>query len=180
LNLREELHHSLFRGLKSLAAIDLPTQVTFEDLQIWLKYLNLLVPQEGFEPLTPSLRMTARAFSQPLDPDSFSRVSRGETLDYLSGNQPGYSGKLLGGAQVKKFGPQSLGNVLGAVGTYLALVEDPAQMARFKAVADAVAALAKVAALGMSAAEFERLARSRNPASQRSATRWPRPDATVV
>jgi hypothetical protein len=32
-----------------------------------------------------------------------------EELDHLSGNQPGYSGKLLGKKQVKKFGKHSLG-----------------------------------------------------------------------
>jgi len=64
LNLREELHHSLFRGLKSLAAIDLPTRVTFEDLQIWLKCLNLLVPQEGLEPPTPSFKITGHRSGQ--------------------------------------------------------------------------------------------------------------------
>lgn len=124
--------------------------------------LQIIPPPAASIPITGRVLATFtdyaglhRATRARVDELGFSR----ETLDYLSGNQPGYSGKLLGGAQVKKFGPQSLGNVLGAAGTYLALVEDPAQMARLKAVADAVAALAKVAALGMSAAEFERLAR---------------------
>jgi hypothetical protein len=82
-----------------------------------------------------------------------------EALDFLSGNQPGYSGTLLGAAQTKRFGKHSLGSTLGAIGTRLALVEDPAQLEKLKATAEAVAALSKVAALGMSAAEFERLAR---------------------
>src|SRR5882757_4712345 len=81
-----------------------------------------------------------------------------EDLDHLSGNQPGYSGKLLGRAQIKKFGKQSLGNVLGAVGTYLALVEDPEQIAKLKAVAAVLSALSAVAALGITRAEFERIA----------------------
>jgi hypothetical protein len=54
-------------------------------------------------------------------------------LDHLSGNQEGYSGKLLGAKQVKKFGKNSLGQTVGATGTYLLLVEDPEETAKIMA-----------------------------------------------
>ena len=60
------------------------------------------------------------------------RITR-EELDHQSGNQPGYSGKLLGPKQTKKFGIVSLGNTLGGIGCKLLLVEDPVQTARIMA-----------------------------------------------
>jgi hypothetical protein len=54
-------------------------------------------------------------------------------LDHLSGNQEGYSGKLLGAKQVKKFGKQSLGATLGATCCKLVLVEDPEATAKMLA-----------------------------------------------
>jgi hypothetical protein len=54
-------------------------------------------------------------------------------LDHLSGNQEGFSGKLLGAKQVKKFGKNSLGQTVGATGTYLLLVEDPEETAKIMA-----------------------------------------------
>jgi hypothetical protein len=47
-------------------------------------------------------------------------------LDHLSGNQEGYSGKLLAPSHYKKFGKVSLGNTVGALGCYLLLIEDQA------------------------------------------------------
>jgi hypothetical protein len=46
-------------------------------------------------------------------------------LDALSGNADGYSGKLLGPGQVKKFGKHSLERTLRGIGCKLVLVEDP-------------------------------------------------------
>jgi hypothetical protein len=54
-------------------------------------------------------------------------------LDHLSGNQEGYSGKLLGAKQVKKFGKHSLGATLGATCCKLVLVEDPEATAKMLA-----------------------------------------------
>jgi hypothetical protein len=79
-------------------------------------------------------------------------------LDHLSGNQEGYSGKLLGPEQVKKFGKYSLGSTLGALGSYLALVADPEQAAKLKAIADALSALSAAVGLGVTLEEFMRIA----------------------
>jgi hypothetical protein len=79
-------------------------------------------------------------------------------LDHLSGNQEGYSGKVLGPKQVKKFGKHSLGSTLGALGSYLALVADPEQVAKLKAVADALSALSAVVGLGVTREEFMQIA----------------------
>lgn len=47
-----------------------------------------------------------------------------ETLDYLSGNQEGYTSKLMTTPiPMKRFGRVSLGNTLGGVGCWLALIE---------------------------------------------------------
>jgi len=48
-----------------------------------------------------------------------------ETLDEVAGLQSGYSGKLLGPKMPRKFGPVSLGAVMGALGLCLVIVEDP-------------------------------------------------------
>jgi hypothetical protein len=56
-------------------------------------------------------------------------VSRAE-LDYLTGLQSGYCGKLLSKTQIKNIGPQSLGPLLTVLGLCLQVVEDPAAMAR--------------------------------------------------
>ena len=56
-----------------------------------------------------------------------------EELDHQSGQQSGYSGKLLGPKQRKKFGNVSLGSTLGAIGCKLLLVEDPEQTAKIMA-----------------------------------------------
>jgi hypothetical protein len=82
-----------------------------------------------------------------------------EELDSSAGCASGYMGKLLGAAQVKRFGKHSLGWTLGATGTYLLLVEDSEQTTKLKAVVDALRALAAVAELGISQAEFKRIAR---------------------
>jgi hypothetical protein len=81
-------------------------------------------------------------------------------VDELSGNQSGYSSKVLCG--IKKFGRRSLGDTLGAVGSYLALVESPEQVAKLTAVIEALSALsalcAAAVALGVTREEFEQVA----------------------
>jgi hypothetical protein len=57
------------------------------------------------------------------------QVSRAQ-LDYLSGLQSGYCGKLLSKTRIKNFGRQSLGPLLTVLGLCLQVVEDPAAMAR--------------------------------------------------
>jgi hypothetical protein len=57
------------------------------------------------------------------------QVSRAE-LDYLSGLQSGYCGKLLSKTRIKNLGPQSLGPLLTVLGLCLQVVEDQAAMAR--------------------------------------------------
>jgi hypothetical protein len=122
----------------------------------------------------PSIPITGRVLATFNDYAGLQHAIRGqvaaigfnrETLDALSGLPDRYSGKLLGLGQrsggngpVKKLGKQSLGGILGAVGSYLALFEDQRQMAKLKAVSTALLALDDVAALGIDGAEFERLA----------------------
>ena len=48
-----------------------------------------------------------------------------ETLDEVAGLPAGYTGKLLGAAKVRRFGPISLGPLLGALGLVLVVREDP-------------------------------------------------------
>jgi hypothetical protein len=57
------------------------------------------------------------------------QVSRAE-LDYLTGLQSGYCGKLLSKTRIKNIGAQSLGPLLCVLGLCLQVVEDPAAMAR--------------------------------------------------
>jgi hypothetical protein len=109
---------------------------------------RVLAQLRGYDEMWSSIRRRAAELG----------VTR-EELDGLAGASSGYMGKLLGAAQVKRFGKHSLGWTLGAIGTYLALVEDPGQRARLKAVADALSAFAAVTALGISRAEFEGIAR---------------------
>jgi hypothetical protein len=79
-----------------------------------------------------------------------------ETLNGMANLQDGYMGKLLGGAQGKKFGKLSLGKTLGAIGCDLALIEDEIQTAKIRAIDQIIAATA--AALGISRADLARLA----------------------
>jgi hypothetical protein len=51
------------------------------------------------------------------------QLTRAE-IDHLSGNQDGYTAKVLAPTQYRKFGPVSLGNTVGALGCYLLLIED--------------------------------------------------------
>jgi hypothetical protein len=90
----------------------------------------------------PPIAIKGRVLAQITDYDGLWSAMRGrvdelritrEELDYLSGNQDGYSGKLLGPAQVKKFGKQSLGKTLRGTGCYLVLVEDPEQTEKMMA-----------------------------------------------
>jgi hypothetical protein len=79
-----------------------------------------------------------------------------ETLNGMANLQDGYMGKLLGGAQGKRFGKLSLGKTLGAIGCDLALIEDEIQTAKIRAIDQIIAAAA--AALGISRAELAGLA----------------------
>jgi hypothetical protein len=55
--------------------------------------------------------------------------------DTLSKLPDGYTGKLLGGAQVRKIGLNSLEKLLDGTGCYLVLVEDPAATEKLMATA---------------------------------------------
>jgi hypothetical protein len=79
-----------------------------------------------------------------------------ETLNGMANLQDGYIGKLLGGAQVKKFGKQSLGKTLEAIGCDLALIEDEIQAAKVRVIDHIFSAAA--AALEISRADLARLA----------------------
>ena len=54
-------------------------------------------------------------------------------FDHLTGLQEGYSGKLLGAAQRRRFGKESLGATLGGIGCKLVLIEDPEATAKIMA-----------------------------------------------
>jgi hypothetical protein len=54
-------------------------------------------------------------------------------FDHLTGLQEGYSGKLLGAAQRRRFGKESLGATLGGICCKLVLVEDPEATAKMLA-----------------------------------------------
>jgi hypothetical protein len=51
-------------------------------------------------------------------------------LDDISGNQPGYSAKLLAPIPIKGFGPATLGPTLGGLGLALIVIEDKEALAR--------------------------------------------------
>lgn len=55
-------------------------------------------------------------------------ISR-ETIDAISGLQPGYAAKLLAPRPLKKLGALSMGLLFGALGCKGALIEDPEAMA---------------------------------------------------
>jgi hypothetical protein len=59
------------------------------------------------------------------------RVSR-ETIDEIAGWADGYASKLLAPACSKALGARSLGPLLEVLGVKLAVLEDPAAMARFE------------------------------------------------
>jgi hypothetical protein len=54
-------------------------------------------------------------------------------LDFQTGMQSGYMGKLLGRRKSKRFGEVSFDATLGAIGCKLLLVEDPVQTAKILA-----------------------------------------------
>jgi hypothetical protein len=56
-------------------------------------------------------------------------ISR-ETIDAISGVQPGYSSKVLAPIPTKALGYISMGPLLGSLGLALVLVEDPLQLER--------------------------------------------------
>jgi len=73
-------------------------------------------------------------------------------LSGLPGSFPesAWPGQRSGGnGPVKKLGKQSLGGIMGAVGRLSGVFEDEAQVAKLKAVAAAISALADLAALGV-------------------------------
>jgi hypothetical protein len=81
----------------------------------------------------PSIEITGRVLAIFTDYDGLHKAIAARTaalqltreeLDHLSGNQPGYSGKLLAPSQYRKFGKVSLGNTVGALGCFLLLLED--------------------------------------------------------
>jgi hypothetical protein len=47
-----------------------------------------------------------------------------ETIDAISGLQPGYAGKLLAPKPIRNLGPMSFGALLGALGLAVVVVED--------------------------------------------------------
>lgn len=53
-----------------------------------------------------------------------------ETIDAVSGLQPGYTSKLLAPKPIKNLGPMSFEMLLGALGVAVVVVEDPEQIAR--------------------------------------------------
>ena len=55
-----------------------------------------------------------------------------DILDHRSGVQVGYSAKILGPTPTKRFGPVSLGCVLGALRMKMILVEDPNAMRNYR------------------------------------------------
>jgi hypothetical protein len=50
-----------------------------------------------------------------------------ETIDAISGLQPGYTSKLLAPKPIKNLGPLSFESLLGALGIGIVVVEDPEQ-----------------------------------------------------
>jgi hypothetical protein len=81
----------------------------------------------------PSIEITGRVLAVFSDYDGLHRAMATraaslqltrEVIDDISGNQPGYSAKVLSPTQYKKFGKVSLGNTVGALGCYLLLIED--------------------------------------------------------
>jgi hypothetical protein len=81
----------------------------------------------------PSIKINGRPLAVIADYDDLWRGIRGrvdamgitrEELNSQAKMQDGYTGKLLGPAQIKKFGIASLGKTLGAIGCKLLLVED--------------------------------------------------------
>jgi hypothetical protein len=55
-----------------------------------------------------------------------------ETLDAVSGVQPGYAAKLLCPGRLKTFGPMSFCAIMGALGIKLIAVEDLEAVARLR------------------------------------------------
>jgi hypothetical protein len=47
-----------------------------------------------------------------------------ETMDYITGLQSGYVGKLLGPSRIKNLGPKSFGAMLQSLGLKIVIVED--------------------------------------------------------
>jgi hypothetical protein len=59
-----------------------------------------------------------------------------EILDAVAGLQSGYAGKLLGPGMARKFGPMSLGAVIGALGLCIVIIEDGEAPARYRTPVD--------------------------------------------
>jgi hypothetical protein len=54
----------------------------------------------------------------------------GHTIDHIAGLPAGYALKVLGSRPVKRIGPRSMGDLLGALGLKAQLIEDPEAFAR--------------------------------------------------
>jgi hypothetical protein len=54
----------------------------------------------------------------------------GHTIDHVAGLPAGYALKILGSRPVKRIGPRSMGDLLGALGLKAQLIEDPEAFAR--------------------------------------------------
>jgi hypothetical protein len=100
-------------------------------------------PAPEVAPAAPiQIEITGRALAEIFDYNDLWRsvrdrveamgISRLE-FDHLTGLQDGYSGKLLGEAQRRRFGKESLGATLGGIGCRLVLVEDSAATAKIMA-----------------------------------------------
>jgi hypothetical protein len=74
-----------------------------------------------YDDLSAALRLRAESL----------KISR-ETIDAISGLQPGYAGKLLAPVPIKTLSRVSLGAMLGALGVKLILVPDVEMMAKIE------------------------------------------------
>jgi hypothetical protein len=100
-----------------------------------------IVPAKPAAP-APSLPLAGRVLATFADYDGMHAAIRAradelsltrEDLDWLSGNQSGYSATLLAPRQAKRFGWQSLGSTTTALGCFFVLIEDPVQTAKMLA-----------------------------------------------
>jgi hypothetical protein len=121
--------------------------------------------RDAVPPVQPSVEINGRPLAIIASYDGLWKAIRDradamqvtrETLNGMANLQDGYMGKLLGGAQGKKFGKLSLGKTLGAIGCDLALIEDEIQTAKIRAIDQIIAAAA--VALGISRTELASLA----------------------
>jgi hypothetical protein len=103
----------------------------------------------------PSIEITGRALAKIFDYDGLWNAVRGRYAelgitrigaDALSKLPDGYCGKLLGAAQVRKIGLNSLERILEGTGCFLVLVEDPGASAKMMATAKELGLLRRIPA----------------------------------